>query len=277
LTIKDVQGCVVFLDSGAGGLPYLNAYSKLNPKRILLYVADKKNFPYGEKTKNELVTILLELTARIKKHFSPALVALACNTASVSALAELRRSFPDTDFVGTVPAVKPALLSSKTKHIAVIGTERTLADEYITHIAESTAKDCVISRIAAGELVEFVEHSFDISSKEHRINAVKKYIDAARNYGADALVLGCTHFLFLLDEFKEAAEPDMLVFDSIGGVCLRIEDILSKKNAPGGIPRRRGMPNLLLVTGDENLNEQWASRAARFNLEFFKPHDWGSE
>jgi glutamate racemase len=248
----------------------------LNPNRLLLYVADKKNFPYGKKTKSELVAILTELIGRIKKHFSPALIALACNTASVSALAELRQRFPDMDFVGTVPAVKPAMLSSKKKHIAVIGTDRTLADEYITHIAESTAINCTITRIAAGELVEFVECYFDSSGKTERISIIKKYTDAARECGADALVLGCTHFLFLLDEFKEAAEPDMRVFDSLGGVCDRIENILSKKNS-NCITRLPSQSNLLLVTGREYLNNRWALRAARFNLEFFKPHDWDDE
>jgi glutamate racemase len=213
-----------------------------------LYIADKKNFPYGEKTKEELVTILIQLTARIKKFFSPSLIVLACNTASVSALMELRENFPDMDFVGTVPAVKPAMLYSAKKNIAVIGTERTLADDYITRLAEETAGGCTITRIAAGELVEFVEKRMEYSEKAERIMLVKKYTDKARNSGADALALGCTHFLFLLDEFKEASEPDIRVFDSVGGVCGRIENILAKK-APTDSTHRPGEPQLLLVTG----------------------------
>ncbi|MDR1363736.1 MAG: glutamate racemase [Spirochaetaceae bacterium] len=274
MTDKNLQNCIVFLDSGAGGLTYLGAYAELNPRPLLLYVADKKNFPYGKKTKNELVSILIELTGRIKKHFSPALITLACNTASVSALAELRQNFPDTDFVGTVPAVKPAMLASKKKHIAVLGTERTLQDDYIQHIAETAAGDCAITRLAAGELVDFVERRFEYSDKAEKIAVAKKYIKAARESGADALVLGCTHFLFLLDEFKEAAPPDIAVFDSMSGVCGRIENIFAKNDkakTPAGHSK-----NLLLVTGAENAEEQWSQRAARFNLERFKPRDWDS-
>ncbi|MDR2659777.1 MAG: glutamate racemase [Spirochaetaceae bacterium] len=267
MTDSRVQNCIVFLDSGAGGLPYLSAYSALNPKPLLLYVADKKNFPYGEKTKSELVSLLIELVGRIKKHFSPALITLACNTASVSALAELREYFPGTDFVGTVPAVKPALLYSKKKHIAVLGTERTLEDGYIRRIADNTARDCTITRIMAAELVNFVEHDIDYSDKAARIAMVKKYIDMAREKGADALVLGCTHFLFLLDEFKEASAPDMPVFDSMNGVCGRIENMLSGKTVMTG-------KNLLFVTGEDDAGKQWETRAARFGLDIFKPRDW---
>ena len=263
------------MDSGAGGLPYLSAYSAVNPYRPLLYVADEKNFPYGEKTKAAIVSLLIELTARIKKHFSPALIVLACNTASVSALAELRRNFPGTDFVGTVPAVKPALLSSAKKHIAVLGTERTIEDEYISHIAESTARACTVTRIAAGELVDFVERRLDYADSAERSAAAKKYIDLTRESGADALVLGCTHFLFLLDEFREAAGPDISVFDSIGGVCLRIENILSQKTASGGAIRRVDIPNLLFVTGGEVRSELWERRAARFGLKLAGGRDWG--
>ncbi|MDR2796400.1 MAG: glutamate racemase [Spirochaetaceae bacterium] len=274
---KTVSGRVVFLDSGAGGLPYLSAYGALNPKQPLLYVADKKNFPYGEKTKTELVSLLVELTERVQKHFSPALIVLACNTASVSALAELRQCFPGVDFVGTVPAVKPALLSSAKKHIAVLGTERTVQDHYITHIAESTAGACTVTRIAAGELVDFVEHRLDYACREERMAAAKKYMDVVRESGADALVLGCTHFLFLLDEFRETAAPGIHVFDSIDGVCHRIENILAQKTAPnnlGSDRRPERQPNLLLVTGAENVDEQWAARAARFGLTPVKAPDW---
>lgn len=273
-TTKDLHPRVVFLDSGAGGLAYLSAYGAMNPARPLLYVADKKNFPYGEKTKAALVSLLIELTARIKKHFSPALIVLACNTASVSALAELRRNFPGTDFVGTVPAVKPALLFSVKKHIAVLGTERTVQDAYISHIAESTASACTVTRIAAGELVDFVERRLDYADSAERNAAAKRYIDVTRESGADALVLGCTHFLFLLDEFREAAGPDIRVFDSIGGVCLRIENILTQKNVPAGAARQSGVPNLLLVTGREGGSELWERRAARFGLTLAGGPDW---
>jgi glutamate racemase len=254
------------MDSGAGGLPYLSAYAALNPRPLLLYVADTKNFPYGEKTKAALVLLLTELTFRIKKHFSPALITLACNAASVSALAELRQTFPDTDIIGTVPAVKPALLSSRKNRIAVIGTKRAVEDEYIQRLAESAAKNCAITRLAAPDLVDFAECRLDYSGKAERMAIVKKYVDMARNDGADALVLGCTHFLLLRDEFAAAAAPDIQVFDSVGGVCGRIETVLSKKTAP---PTGNG---LLLVTG--GVEKQWELRAERYGLELYMPDGW---
>jgi glutamate racemase len=256
------------MDSGAGGLPYLSAFAALNPRPLLLYAADTKNFPYGEKTKAGLVLLLTELTARIIKHFSPALVTVACNAASVSALAELRQTFPDTDFIGTVPAVKPALLASRKNHIAVIGTKRAVEDEYIQRIARNTSKNCAITRLAAPDLVDFAERRLDRSDKAERKTIVKKYVEAAREAGADALVLGCTHFLLLRDEFEEAAAPDIRIFDSVDGVCGRIEAVLPGKPAP---PERNGR-NLLLVTG--GIDEQWPARAERYGLELYKPDGW---
>jgi glutamate racemase len=221
------QKSIVFIDSGKGGLPYFDFFRARNPGTNAVYVADTGHFPYGKKTKAELVAILCDLVETLAGRYSPAVIALVCNTASVSALDELRAAFPGTRFVGTVPAVKPAVESSRSGVIGVIGTERTLDDPYIDIIAANAGKSCRIERAAAPELVEFVEYRLETATARERTEMVQPYIRRFRERKADALVLGCTHFLLLKREFVEAGAPDMGIFDSVEGVVKQIERLVS--------------------------------------------------
>jgi glutamate racemase len=218
---------VAFVDSGKGGLPYFDFFRARNPGVNAVYAADTEHFPYGKKTKAELVAILCNLAETLKNRYAPKVIALVCNTASVSALSELRAAFPDIMFVGTVPAVKPAVESSESGVIGVIGTERTLDDPYIDTIAATAGKPCRIERAVAPELVEFVEHRLEIARAQERAEQVLPYIQRFRIQKVDALVLGCTHFLLLKQEFIEAGAPDMRIFDSVEGVIKQIERLIT--------------------------------------------------
>lgn len=214
---------VVFLDSGVGGLPYLEHFAKIAPRSKLCYIADREGFPYGSKTKTELEVCLINLVERIIAKIEPELIVLACNTASVSALSALRERFSPLPFVGTVPAVRPAALGSKSGVIGVLGTARTVEDGYISRLAGEAGRDGglrVIPR-AAPMLVDFVEKQFLDSSPVERLDIARRYAGEFRKAGADGLVLGCTHFLFLRDEFCAAAQPDITIYDSLEGVCQR--------------------------------------------------------
>jgi glutamate racemase len=221
------QKTVVFVDSGKGGLPYFDFFRARNPGVNAVYAADTEHFPYGKRTKAELAAILIHFTEMLYRQYSPALIALVCNTASVSTLDELRAAFPKITFVGTVPAVKPAIANSATGVVGVIGTERTIDDPYINVIAASSRKCCRIERLAAPELVEFVEHRLETATGRERAEMVRPYIQRLRAKNADGVVLGCTHFLLLKNDFIDAGAPDMRIYDSVEGVTKRIERLLS--------------------------------------------------
>jgi glutamate racemase len=155
------------------------------------------------------------------------MLVLACNTATVSALSFLRDRFPGLIFVGTVPAVKPAVLNSKTRRIGVLGTRRTVDDPCIRELADRYGGGSAIFPLAAPELVEFVEYRYAGAGAEERRQAVRPYLAQFRNLGVDGVVLGCTHFLFLLREFREEAAPDLSVYDSVEGITRRIESLLT--------------------------------------------------
>jgi glutamate racemase len=260
---------VLFLDSGIGGLPYCHHFRRHNPGESLVYVADREYFPYGSRDRLALIRRLEELLGRILRRWDPKLAVLACNTATVSALAELRERFPQLPLVGTVPAVKPAILHSKKRHIGVLGTNRTVGDPYIAKLAAEAGPDCAVTAVAAPDLVNFVEHRFAESGAEERRAAVLPYIEQFRQAGADAIVLGCTHFLFLLDAFREAAE-DLSFHDSLEGVCRRAEALLEGGGLWRAPPRPGEAPAaveaVLLITGSAPPEPVWEERARAFGL-----------
>jgi len=259
---------VLFIDSGIGGLPYCADFHKKNPAESVCYLADTKNFPYGPRKKEELISILASLTENLLNLTNPKIIVLACNTATVSSLAFLREKFPNIPFVGTVPALKPAAKTSNSGKIGVLGTESTIRE--IQNLNLINDNSCRIIGISAPDLVEFVECRFDKASSLEKKEIVKKYVDLFRKEGADTLVLGCTHFLYLIEEFRaEASNSDLFieVFDSLAGITKRIEFLLDENEGllragKNQIPSRR-----LLLTGNGISDSVWQKRAQELRFE----------
>jgi glutamate racemase len=259
---------VLFIDSGIGGIPYCTEFIRENPRETVFYLADHENFPYGPLKKEELISILIELTGKLLEKVNPKIIILACNTATIAAISSLREKFPNIPFVGTVPAVKPAAEACNNGKVGVLATKRTIEDINSLHLAD---KSCEIYGVAAPELVEFVEKRLDESNEEEKTAVVRKYIDIFSAAKADAIVLGCTHFLFLLEEFHREAEGHFHVFDSLAGITKRIEFLLDEndgalradKNIKGGYS--------LLLTGARPPAPVWEKRADKmgFNLIYF--------
>ncbi|MDR2746159.1 MAG: glutamate racemase [Treponema sp.] len=259
---------IVFLDSGIGGIPYCREFAARNPKESLVYLADSLNFPYGGRSREELLDILGALVSELVSRDDPKMVVLACNTASVSALSFLREHFPRLVFVGTVPAVKPAVLGTKTGRVGVLGTERTVGDPYIAELAAGYGAGRRIIPVAAPELVDFVEYRYALAGEEERRRTAAAYLERFRAAGADSLVLGCTHFLFLLEEFRQAAAPDITIYESVEGITRRIESLLDEGSlrSSGGAPLRRFYVRL---GGKASLPGRWEfmARGLGFELE----------
>ena len=216
---------ILFLDSGIGGFPYCCDFLEKNRHESVFYLADHENYPYGPKEKEELKVILLTLLEKILEKLNPKIIVLACNTATISALSSLRISYPQILFVGTVPAVKPAAAACNNGRVGVLGTKRTI-DEI--NDMNSMEQLCEIHGIAAPELVDFIEvHFFDSGKAEKRAEA-RKYIELFRKLKVDTLVLGCTHFLYMLEDFKSEAKNYFRIFDSLEGITKRIEFLLDE-------------------------------------------------
>jgi len=259
---------VLFLDSGVGGIPYCRNFLQRNPSETVCYLADRAHFPYGKRGREELIAILASLMEKIVAAVNPKIAVLACNTATVSALAELRRLCSPLLFVGTVPAVKPAMQASKTGKVGVLGTARTIEDPYIQRLACGA---CEIIGVAAPELVEFVENRYFIADEKEKCEMVKKFIEPFRAAGADTLVLGCTHFLFLLEEFRREAAPSIKVFDSINGITRRIESLLDENNGALRAAGNARNQNRLILTGTQAPESIWQNLAEQLNFSLSLP------
>jgi glutamate racemase len=252
---------VLFLDSGIGGIPYCRDFMARNRRESVCYLADRENFPYGERSKEDLIAILTALTEKVIKTINPKIAVLACNTATVSALASLRQNFPRLSFVGTVPAIKPA--AENGKKIGVLGTARTIDDPYNQNLAGG---DCEIFGIAAAELVEFVENRFEEADENEKKEIVRKYVSRFSAGGTDAIVLGCTHFLYLAEDFRREAAPSIKIFDSLDGITKRIESLLDEDGGALRAERDSEPENFFLLTGKQPPDSVWRKRALGFDL-----------
>ncbi|MCL2800601.1 MAG: glutamate racemase [Treponema sp.] len=261
---------ILFIDSGIGGLPYCRDFMQKNPQEEVCYLADRQNFPYGPRDKDELVSIILSLTEKMIKTTDPKIIVLACNTAAVSALTPLRERFPGIPFVGTVPAIKPAASATKTGKIGVLGSARTIEDPYSQNLAEdcenSDGAQNELIGVAAPDMVEFVEKHYDTAEKKEKSNIVKKYIDIFRSKNADTIVLACTHFLYLTDEFKEESAPDIKVLDSLEGVTKRIEFLLDENDGELRAEIDFEPVPWLFLTGEEPADLSWHNRSSEMGF-----------
>ena len=252
---------IVFIDSGVGGLPYLKMARIYMPGENFVYVADNKNFPYGEKNANMLKDIILELIQTIVDKISPKLVVIACNTASVVALSLLREKF-GIPFVGVVPAIKPAGEYSKNGSIGLLATRKTVDDPYTDTLINEFASNSSVEKYAGIDLVEFVENNYFTSTEEDKMKAVSMASEYFTNCKIDSLVLGCTHFIYLLDYFNKSLDSSVDIIDSREGVCKQILRIIENES----LVSRNKTEDVFYMTGGKLDQSNYLKFAEEFGL-----------
>ncbi|MDA8424646.1 MAG: glutamate racemase [Treponema sp.] len=256
---------IVIMDSGVGGLPYLETARKLLDKESFVYLADRAGFPYGTKSGDEVRRIVLDRVARLVERFSPKAVVIACNTASQAALSAVRAAHPALAFIGTVPAIKPAAARTKTGVIGVIATAQTVRDPYLDSLVARFAPGAIVIREPAQELVAFVERRLFDAAIEERRAAVAGHIRRLVDAGADQIVIACTHFLYLRDDIAAIAGAGVDIVDSRGGIAHRLSVVLAERALlrTAAAPDRRG---LFLLSGDEPAEAPYHRFAGEFDL-----------
>ncbi len=252
---------IAFFDSGVGGLPYLGWAKEHLPRETFVYFADTAHFPYGEKSAKEVRTFVLEGVEGVIRASNPKMIVIACNTASVVALSELRARFR-LPFVGVVPALKPAAERSAGRRIALLATGLTAEDGYTDDLVRSFAADCEVIRIGDGELVRFVEYELVSSDAERIRSAIRPIVEAVRAKGVDSLVLACTHFTLLDAAFKRELGDSVAIVDSREGVGRQIMRLLAQE----GIEADAKGEDRLCVSGQES--DRYLRFAERYGLAF---------
>lgn len=220
-----------FLDSGTGGLPYMLYLKEHFPDCSCVYLADTKNFPYGEKSPHEIIEAASCAVKLLIKKFSPQIIVIACNTISVTALDVLRERFP-VAFVGTVPAIKLAAKISKNRRIGLLATEQTVVHEYTDKLIADFASDCAVIKRGDGTLVRFIENHLFHAAEDEARKAVMPAISFFQNQQVDTIILGCTHFIHVGALIQSIVGDSMQVVDSREGVVKQALKLYKPQSKP---------------------------------------------
>lgn len=211
-------------DSGIGGTSIWKEINILLPSENTIYLADSKNAPYGEKTKEEIITLSCKNTEYLL-NLNCKLIVVACNTATTNAIKELRHKY-DVPFIGIEPAIKPAALHSKTQKIGILATKGTLNSELFYRNVEKFQDIQIIEQVGYG-LVELIENG-EINSDEtnHLLHA---YLAPMVENNIDYLVLGCSHYPYLIPQIKKIIPSRIHIIDSGEAVAKQTKHILQEK------------------------------------------------
>ena len=196
------------------------------PNEDIIYLADSKNAPYGEKTKEEIINISVKNTEFLLSQGCK-LIVVACNTASTNAVKYLREHY-DLPFIRVQPAIKPAALNSKTKIVGILATKSTLKSDLLFETSQRFAKGVeVVEQVGEG-LVTLIE-SGKMHSEE-MTKLLKKHIKPMMAKNIDHLVLGCTHYPFLTDQIEEITGSSVKILDSGEAIARQTKVILEQED-----------------------------------------------
>lgn len=211
-------------DSGIGGTSIWKEIHQLLPNENTIYLADSKNAPYGQKSKEEIIALSCKNTEFLLNQDCKMIV-VACNTATTNAIKELRAKY-DVPFIGIEPAIKPAATNSKTQKIGILATKGTLNSELFYKNVEKFQDIKIIEQIGFG-LVELIEEG-KINSREMK-QLLQNYLEPMIEENIDYLVLGCSHFPYLLPHIKKIVPKKIQIIDSGEAVARQTKNILKEK------------------------------------------------
>jgi glutamate racemase len=215
---------IAVFDSGVGGISVLRHIHALMPHERLLYVADSKYAPYGNKTQAEIQARCFEIADFLISKNTKALV-VACNTATAAAIDAMRAKYTLPIF-GMEPAVKPAAEASKNGIIGVLATTGTLKSAQFAGLLESYGRNVKVVTQACVGLVECIERG-ELNT-ENTMKLLKQYCQPLLDEGADTIVLGCTHYPFVRPLIEQMVGQEVVLIDTGAAVAKYVQKRLSE-------------------------------------------------
>ncbi len=212
-------------DSGIGGTSIWKAIHKLLPEENTIYLSDSKNAPYGLRSKDEIIALSIKNTELLLE-MNCKMIVVACNTATTNAVKELRLNY-DIPFIGIEPAIKPAAANSQTQTIGILATKGTLSSELFGKAVAIYQDTKIIEQIGYG-LVELIENGKMHS--EEMMQLLKKYLEPMVRENIDYLVLGCSHYPYLIPQIRKIIPPHIQIIDSGEAVAKQTYKSLLAKN-----------------------------------------------
>lgn len=224
--MTNLRSPIGIFDSGMGGISVLKEAKKILPNESFIYYGDGKNIPYGTKS----VEILIQLSDAICKmlidDYGVKAIVIACNTATSAAIGYLRSKY-DIPIIGMEPALKPAVCANFGGTVGVLATEVTLREEKFRSLASLYNEQTRIIKLPAPNLVTLVERGI-VNGQE----AESELLESFRGYenDLDALVLGCTHFVFLKEVILKMFKNEIDIHDGNNGTVRNLKQILTVQN-----------------------------------------------
>ncbi|WP_457913649.1 glutamate racemase [Candidatus Gillettellia adelgis] len=223
---QTLRPTVLVLDSGVGGLSVYQAVRQLLPELHYIYAFDNVAFPYGEKSAALITKRVLAITSAVQQRYPMVIVIIACNTASIISLSALRERFR-FPIVGVVPAIKPAVRLTVNGVIGLLATRGTIQHTYIHRLITRFGAECKIELLGSAELVELAEaklHGETVSLAMLK-NILNPWL--TMNQPPDTIILGCTHFSFLVEELTLVLPAGVRLVDSSAAIARRSAWLIS--------------------------------------------------
>lgn len=211
-------------DSGVGGLSIMREIHNLEPKIDVVYFGDTENVPYGERSEAEVKELVLRSIKQLMFH-RPAVVVVACNTATAVAIEELRRIYPDIPIIGVVPVLKTLAEQTKNDRVAVVATQRTLSSTIYDDLKQRFAAHLSVLEIACPDWVRLVEAGQFATPAAY--SAIRPVVERIQEFNADTVALGSTHFPWLRPVVEELL-PGVQVLDSGAAVARHLVRVLNQ-------------------------------------------------
>ncbi|MDV7187883.1 glutamate racemase [Lutibacter sp. TH_r2] len=219
-----MQQPIGLFDSGIGGTSIWKEVVKQLPNEQTIYLADSKNAPYGEKSKEEILKFSIKNTELLLEKGCK-LIIVACNTATTNAIDYLRANY-NVPFIGIEPAIKPAALKSKTEAIGILATKGTLSSALFEKTTKVYAKNITTIEQDGEGLVPLIEDGKLGSSEIKQL--LENYLKPMLKFNIDHLVLGCTHYPYLIPQIREIVGKNVTIIDSGEAVAKQTKAILTK-------------------------------------------------
>lgn len=218
------EKAIGIFDSGVGGISIWKEIHAVMPHENTIYLADSLNAPYGPKGKDRIIALSIKNTELLIEKGCK-LVVVACNTATTNAIDTLRDKY-DIPFIGIEPAIKPAALNSKTKAIGILATKGTLSSALFHKTSNLFASDIKVIEQDGDGIVNLIENG-RLHSEEMRA-LLLSYLQPMIKANIDYLVLGCTHYPFLMPILLELLPKQVKIIDSGAAVARQSKTILEQ-------------------------------------------------
>lgn len=231
-------------DSGVGGTSIWKEIHDLLPFENTLYLADSKHAPYGYKSKDEIIALSIKNTQLLIDHGCKIIV-VACNTATTNAISVLRERF-EIPIIGIEPAIKPAALQTHSKSIGILATKGTLSSALFNQTSQEFANGISLTEVVGEGLVPLIEAGH-LNSAE-MLQLLKKYLQPMLDAKIDHLVLGCSHYPYIIPQLKQLLPGHIKIIDSGEAVAKRTLAILAENDL---LNPEKNTPSLLFFSNTE--------------------------